>query len=133
LRATNGQLEQAWLVADWPAGDPAPHALFLADLRTPPNRARCLLLARSRRQVEQLFQRVKDDLGFDHYEGRSWRGFHHHHALVAAAYLFVLSVCLRAKKISGLTWEMTLRQIQPWLLKWIGWCHCCRRNYEDST
>jgi SRSO17 transposase len=98
LRATNGQLEQAWLVADWPAGDPAPHALFLADLHAPPSRARCLLLARSRWQVEQLFQRVKDDLGFDHYEGRSWRGFHHHHALVAAAYLFVLSVYLRAKK-----------------------------------
>jgi len=98
LRATNGELERAWLVADWPAGDPTPYALFLAGLHTPPNRARCLLLARSRWQVEQLFQRVKDDLGFDHYEGRSWRGFHHHHALVAVAYLFVLTVYLRAKK-----------------------------------
>lgn len=98
LRSTQGQLERAWLVADWPAGEPAPAHLFLAHLHIPPTRARCLLLARSRWQVEQLFQRLKDDLGFDHYEGRSWRGFHHHQALVALAYLFVLTVHLRAKK-----------------------------------
>jgi SRSO17 transposase len=98
LRATNGELERGWLVADWPEGDPAPYNLFLAHLHAPPTRARCLLLARSRWQVEQLFQRIKDDLGFDHYEGRSWRGFHHHQALVALAYLFILVVYLRAKK-----------------------------------
>jgi SRSO17 transposase len=98
LRRTDGELERAWLVADWPAGDPAPYNLFLAHLHTPPTRARCLLLARSRWQVEQLFQRIKDDLGFDHYEGRSWRGFHHHQVLVAIAYLFVLVIYLRAKK-----------------------------------
>jgi SRSO17 transposase len=98
LRATDGELERAWLVADWPEGDPAPYHLFLAHLHAPPTRARCLLLARARWQVEQLFQRIKDDLGFDHYEGRSWRGFHHHQALVALAYLFVLVVYLRSKK-----------------------------------
>ncbi len=133
LRSTQGQLERAWLVADWPAGEPAPAHLFLAHLHIPPTRARCLLLARSRWQVEQLFQRLKDDLGFDHYEGRSWRGFHHHQALVAWPTSLSSPSIYGPKKISGLTWEMTLHAIRPWLLKWIGWCHCCRRSFENST
>lgn len=98
LRRPNGELEKVWLVADWPKGDQTPYQLFLAHLHSPPTRARCLLLARARWQVEQLIQRSKDDLGFDHYEGRSWRGFHHHHVLTAVAYLFVLVVYLRSKK-----------------------------------
>ena len=48
--------------------------------------------------IEQYFQRAKDDLGLDHFEGRSWRGFHHHLALSAVAYLFMLVIYLRAKK-----------------------------------
>ena len=60
--------------------------------------ARCLRLSRSRWQIEQYFQRSKDDLGLDHYEGRSWRGFHHHLVLSALAYLFVLTDWLRSKK-----------------------------------
>ena len=99
LREPGGRMERVWLVADWPKGEPAPYHLFLADLHLPPTVARCLLLSRSRWQVEQLFQRFKTDLGFDHYEGRSWRGFHHHHVLAALAYLFVLTVHQRAKKI----------------------------------
>jgi SRSO17 transposase len=99
LREPGGKLERAWLVADWPEGEAEPYHLFLADLRSPLTLARCLLLSRSRWQVEQLFQRIKTDLGFDHYEGRSWRGFHHHHVLAALAYLFVVVVHQRAKKI----------------------------------
>jgi hypothetical protein len=70
----------------------------LAHFDQEPTKARCLRLSRSRYHIEQYFQRVKDDLGFDHYEGRSWRGFHHHLVLSALAYLFVLIVYLRAKK-----------------------------------
>lgn len=98
LRHRDGDLERVWLIADWPRGDEAPYHLFLAHLHRPPTRARCLLLARARWQIEQMFQRLKTDLGFDHYEGRSWRGFHHHHVLTAVAYLFVLVVHQRAKK-----------------------------------
>ena len=48
--------------------------------------------------MDELFQRSKDDLGLDHFEGRSWRGFHHHLVLSAVAYLFILTVYLRRKK-----------------------------------
>jgi SRSO17 transposase len=97
LRETGGELEKVWLVVDWPQGEP-PYHFYLAAFKSPPAKARCLRLSRSRWHVEQYFQRAKDDLGLDHFEGRSWRGFHHHLVLSAIAYLFVLAVYLRAKK-----------------------------------
>jgi SRSO17 transposase len=98
LRKAEGELEPVWLVVDWPQGDASPCHYYLADLKQAPTKVRCLKLSRSRWPVEQYFQRSKDDLGLDHFEGRSWRGFHHHLALSAVAYLFILVVYLRAKK-----------------------------------
>ncbi len=92
------RLEELWLVADWPAGEKEPYHFYLAHLRRPPTASRCLRLSRSRWNIEQYFQRAKDDLGLDHYEGRSWRGFHHHLIMAVLAYLFVVVVYLRAKK-----------------------------------
>ena len=57
-----------------------------------------LRLSRGRWPIEQYFQRGKDDLGLDHYEGRGWRGFHHHLTMSAVAYLFVVVDFLRSKK-----------------------------------
>lgn len=98
LRQAQGDLERVWLVVDWPAGDPEPYHHYLAHLHRPPTKVLGLKLSRSRWHIEQYFQRSKDDLGLDHFEGRSWRGFHHHLVLSALAYLFVLTVYLRAKK-----------------------------------
>jgi SRSO17 transposase len=98
LRAADGELEKVWLVVDWPPGDDQPYHYYLAEFQGPPTKARCLRLSRSRWHIEQYFQRSKNDLGLDHFEGRSWRGFHHHLALSAVAYLFILAVYLRAKK-----------------------------------
>jgi SRSO17 transposase len=98
LRHAGGELEKVWLVVDWPAGDPEPYHYYLAHLNRSPTKARCLKLSRSRWHIEQYFQRSKDDLGLDHFEGRSWRGFHHHLVLSAVAYLFILTVYLRRKK-----------------------------------
>jgi SRSO17 transposase len=90
--------EAVWLVVDWPAEAPEPYNIYLAHLKRAPSVAICLRLSRSRWQIEQYFQRSKDDLGLDHYEGRFWRGFHHHLALSALAYLFILLCWLRSKK-----------------------------------
>ena len=98
LRHPNGSLERIWLVVDWPAGDAEPYHYYLARFHKEPTRTRCLKLSRSRWQIEQYFQRSKDDLGLDHFEGRSWRGFHHHLVLAAIAYLFILTVYVRSKK-----------------------------------
>src|ERR1700746_3214337 len=83
---------------DQPKGAPEPYHSYLAHFDRQPSKARCLKLSRSRWHVEQYFQRSKDDLGLDHFEGRSWRGFHHHLALSALAYLFILTIYLEAKK-----------------------------------
>ena len=98
LRKAGGELEKLWLVVDWPAGDATPYHYYLAHLHRPPTKAGCLTLSRSRWHIEQYFQRAKDDLGFDHFEGRSWPGFHHHLVLTALAYIFILTIHARAKK-----------------------------------
>lgn len=98
LRQGEGELEKAWLLVDWPRGEAEPCHYYLAHLHRPPRRARCLKLTRSRWHIEQYLQRSKDDLGLDHFEGRSWRGFHHHLVLFAVAYLFILTQYLRANK-----------------------------------
>ncbi len=98
LRRPQGKLEKLWLVVDWPAGETQPYHYYVAHFHRPPTKARCLKLSRSRWHIEQYFQRSKDDLGLDHFEGRSWRGFHHHLVLSALAYLFILTTYLRTKK-----------------------------------
>lgn len=98
LGKANSWVEESWLVVDWPEGDEKPYHCYLADLDREPEKYLCLRLSRSRWHVEQCFQRSKFDLGLDHYEGRSWRGFHHHLALSALAYLFVMVVHQSLKK-----------------------------------
>ena len=98
LDPDTGEWPQTWLVVDWPEGNAEPYHIYLTWLKTEPVPIRCLRLSRGRFAVEQFFQRDKTDLGLNHYEGRSWLGFHHHLALVAVAYLFVLVIYLRSKK-----------------------------------
>ena len=98
LDESSGNIPATWLVFDWPEANAEPYHIYTAWLDGPPERLKLLRLSRQRFQIEQYFQRDKDDLGLDHFEGRSWQGFHHHLALAATAYLFILLVFLRAKK-----------------------------------
>ncbi|MEN9631899.1 MAG: hypothetical protein RL077_303 [Verrucomicrobiota bacterium] len=131
LRKAGGELEKLWLVVDWPADAAEPYHYYLAHLHRPPTKVRCPTLSRSRWHIEQYFQRAKDDRGFDHFEGRSWTGFHHHLVLSALAYLFILTVHACAKKTSGVTWEKILRGIQPWLVRSTGGCFCRGNKFDD--
>ena len=99
LDRDSGDWHPCWLVVDRPEGDDAPYYLHLASLIQPPGPKRCLRLSRARFQIEPFFQRNKTDLGLDHHEGRSWRGFHHHLVLASVACLFVTVVYLSAKKL----------------------------------
>lgn len=100
LDEATGEIPPTWLVVDWPQGSEKPYHLYTGWLDGPPDSERLLRLSRQRWAIEQYFQRDKDDLGLDHFEGRSWQGFHHHLALAAAAYLFILLIYLHAKKNS---------------------------------
>lgn len=98
LDEKTGDWPACWLAVDWPEGQAEPYHLYIAWLKQAPAKGRVLRLSRGRWAIEQYFQRGKDDLGLDHYEGRSWRGFHHHLAMSALAYLFVVVDYLRGKK-----------------------------------
>lgn len=98
LNEDTGELPETWLVVDWPEDSKEPYHIYTACLHQHPHKLRCLRLSRSRWHIEQYFQRDKDELGLDHFEGRRWLGFHHHLVLAAIAYLFVLVIYLRSKK-----------------------------------
>ena len=97
LDKTTGEWPQTWLVVEWPEGDAAPYHLYLAWSKHQPTPLRWLRLSRGRFLIEQFIQRDKTDLGLDHYEGRSWQGFHHHAVLAAVAYRFVMGTYLGSK------------------------------------
>jgi SRSO17 transposase len=61
-------------------------------------RIQAVRLWKSRWPVEQGYQQMKEELGLNHFEGRSWRGFHHHACLVMLAYGFLALEQLRAKE-----------------------------------
>jgi hypothetical protein len=97
-RRAGTTLASVWPTADWGTGD-APLDLFTEESahqfhhvvgNVPPGAAPLLLWQRGR-QVADMFQTLCDRLGLDHFEGRSWRGFHHHACLVVLAYGFLLS------------------------------------------
>ena len=78
-----------WLVIEWPEGATGPSDYWLANLPegTPPERL--ATLARLRWMIELDYRQLKGELGLDHYEGRSYLGWHHHTALVTTAHAFL--------------------------------------------
>jgi len=80
---------EEWLIAEWPEHRDAPTDYWLTNLpeHAPPERL--ARLARLRWKIELDYKQLKGELGLDHYEGRSWLGWHHHTALVTAAHGFL--------------------------------------------
>ena len=78
-----------WLLADWPQGEPEPVKYWLANLPAEVPLQRLGWLAKLRWRVEHDDRELKDALGLDHFEGRSWQGWHHHVTLVSVAHAFV--------------------------------------------
>ena len=77
-----------WLLIEEQADGKLKYAL--SNLPAGTSRLRAVRLWKSRWPVEQGYQQLKEELGLDHFEGRSWRGFHHHAALTLLAYGFLL-------------------------------------------
>ena len=86
-----------WLIAEWPQGEDAPSDYWLSNLGEDEPRERLARLARLRRTIELGYRQLKGELGLDHYEGRSYLGFHHHCALVTCAHAFLTLERLDAK------------------------------------
>jgi SRSO17 transposase len=82
---------EQWLLIEWPAGDADPLKYFLSTLPAEIALDELVAQAHMRWRIERDYQDLKQELGLGHYEGRGWRGFHHHAALSIAAYGFLVS------------------------------------------
>ena len=82
---------QEWLLIEWPKGENAPTKYWLSTLPKTISLRRLVDLAKLRWRIERDYQELKQEVGLDHYEGRGWRGFHHHATLCIAAYGFLIS------------------------------------------
>jgi SRSO17 transposase len=80
---------EEWLICEWPEGEQAPSAYWLANLPAEEEPERLARLARLRWRIELDYKQLKGELGLDDYEGRSYLGWHHHTALVTAAHGFL--------------------------------------------
>ena len=89
-RASRGEeLPVRWVVAEWPHGEAEPVKYWLANLPEPTPLERLVGLAKLRWRVEHDDRELKDAVGLDHFEGRSWQGWHHQVTLVSVAHAFV--------------------------------------------
>jgi SRSO17 transposase len=86
-----------WLIIEWPDGHETPCDYWLANLAEDEPPERLARLARLRWTIELDYRQLKGELGLDHYEGRSYSGFHHHTALVTCAHAFLTEERLRPR------------------------------------
>lgn len=89
---------EEWLLIEWPKGEPEPTKYFLSTLPAGTPMKELVRIAKLRWRIERDYQELKQELGLGHFEGRSWRGFHHHATLCIAAYGFLLTERLAAPK-----------------------------------
>jgi SRSO17 transposase len=80
---------EEWLLIEWPKGQLEPRKYWLSTLPADVEINDLVRLAMVRWRIERDYQELKDEIGLGHYEGRGWRGFHHHGVLCIAAYSYL--------------------------------------------
>jgi SRSO17 transposase len=81
--------DEQWLLCEWPKGEAAPTKFYLSTLPPRTTIKKLVQFAKLRWRVERDYQEMKGEVGLDHWEGRTWNGFHHHVALCAVAHGFL--------------------------------------------
>ena len=81
---------EAWCLIEWPKDEAEPIKYWFSTLPADTSRADLVRQAKRRWRIERDYQDLKQELGLGHYEGRGWRGFHHHATLCIAAYGFLI-------------------------------------------
>lgn len=84
-------LPEQWLLIEWPQGQDAPAKYWLSTLPADTSPSDLVRTAKLRWRIERDYQELKQEVGFGDYQGRGWRGFHHHLTLCVAAYAFLLA------------------------------------------
>jgi SRSO17 transposase len=82
---------EEWLLVEWPEGEEEPTRYWLSTLPEAATLEELVATAKLRWRIERDFEELKQELGLGHFEGRGWRGFHHHASLCIAAYGFLVA------------------------------------------
>lgn len=92
--------EPQWLLIEWPDGAKEPDHYWLSNLPGSITLRSLVRLAKLRWRIERDYQELKQEVGLGHFEGRSWRGFHHHASMSIAAYGYLMAERLRRQRRS---------------------------------
>jgi SRSO17 transposase len=82
---------EEWLLIEWPKDEAEPTKYWLSTLPADVSFRRLVGTAKLRWRIERDYLELKQEVGLGHFEGRGWRGFHHHASLCIAAYAFLIS------------------------------------------
>jgi SRSO17 transposase len=82
---------EEWLLIEWPKGEAEPTKYWFSTLQQNITFGTLVDLTKLRWRIERDYQELKQEVGLGHFEGRGWRGFHHHATLCIAAYGFLIS------------------------------------------
>jgi SRSO17 transposase len=82
---------EEWLIVEWPKGEKEPAKFWLSTLAEDIAFERMIDITMMRWRIERDYQELKQEVGLGHFEGRSWRGFHHHATMCIAAYGFLVA------------------------------------------
>lgn len=85
-----------WLLIEWPDGESRPTKSALTTLPATMSKKKIIELLKERWRTERMYQDLKGELGLDHFEGRSFPGWHHHISVVMCCYAFVVAERARA-------------------------------------
>jgi len=82
---------EQWLLIEWPPGTAEPTKYWLSNLPASISLREMVAVAKLRWRIERDYEELKQEIGLGHFEGRNWRGFHHHATLCIAAYGFLVA------------------------------------------
>ena len=92
---------KCWLLIEWPDDAAEPTDYWLSTLPAETQISELVRLGKTRWRIEHDYRELKDGLGLDHFEGRTWIGWHHHATLATAAHLFITTQRLNDPKAGG--------------------------------
>ncbi|WP_437759694.1 hypothetical protein [Sorangium sp. So ce1389] len=84
-------LEPLWLLIEWPFGESDPSKFAVTTLGTKMSKKQIVRQYKERYRTEQAYEEMKGELGLDHFEGRRFRGWHHHVSVVLCCYAFIVA------------------------------------------
>lgn len=133
-KKTRPALKPIWLVIEDTGEDKRPFKFYFSNLAESTSIKQLVRLIKLRWRVERDYQELKGEIGLDHFEGRTWRGFHHHATLCAVAHGFLaLRRALFPRRQQNWTLPQVRRHLQQILLRRIGWCPLCARPVDGRA